>query len=97
MLRRCCSRKTLASTSGIAHAPTIRIARREDVNNNIATAETANPIHDARVTVIPNVNTSPATASSSYTFIKLRFCFNARKIPSASAVISCNTSAYVTQ
>jgi len=48
MLRRCCNRTTLASTSGIAHAPTITIVRRDEVNNNIASAETAKPIHEAR-------------------------------------------------
>jgi hypothetical protein len=49
----------LPSTSGIAQAPTINIVRRDDVNNNIATAETAKPIHDARVTVIPECKNHP--------------------------------------
>ena len=29
------------------------------LNNNIATTETAKPIHEARVTVIPSAKTSP--------------------------------------
>ena len=64
MLRFCCNRTILASTSGIAHAPTIRIVRRDEDNNSIARTEIAKPIHEARVTVAPSAKTSPITASN---------------------------------
>ena len=81
----------------MTHAPAISSVRRDTLNANINAAETAKPIHEARVTVIASANTSPTTATTSNKPNKLFFCENTRNKPNASDAISCNTSAYVTQ
>ena len=69
------------------------IVRRDAVSNNINAADTANPIHDPRVTVIANAKMRPPIASNSNTPIRLIFEGSARNKPIASDAISCSTSA----
>src|SRR5262245_43039080 len=73
------------------------IVRRDAVTKNINAADTANPIHDPRVTVSANANTRPASAPNSNNPVRLVFRGSTRNKPNASDAISCNTSAYVVQ